>query len=171
MRIGVIETSLVLAACVVAGCQGAPQQQAEARPAAAETIVAMAAPAPDFAEWLAGVRDEAGRRGIRRDTLDAALVSAAPIPRVIELDRSQPEFTQTFWRYFDAAVSPQRISDASVRFLEHDALLTRIEKQYGVQKRFLVSFWGLESNFGRVLGSYPVVSALATLAHDGRRSA
>jgi membrane-bound lytic murein transglycosylase B len=123
-----------------------------------------------FSSWLDGVRQEARAKGISESTLHEALDDLQPIPRVIELDRRQPEFTQTFWRYLDARVTEGRIERGRMLLELHAELLDSIEKQYGVQPRFLVAFWGLETNFGDYLGSFPVVGSLATLAHDPRRS-
>ncbi len=123
-----------------------------------------------FSVWLEGVRQEARTRGISETTLHEALDGLQPIARVIELDRKQPEFTQAFWRYLDMRVTADRIERARMLLELHAELLDSIEKQYGVQPRFLVAFWGLETNFGDYLGSFPVIGALATLAHDPRRS-
>ena len=124
----------------------------------------------DFSSWLEGLRQEARAKGISETTLHAALDNLQPIPRIIELDRKQPEFTQTFWRYLDARVTEGRIERGRMLLELHAELLASIEKQYGVQARFLVAFWGLETNFGDYLGSFPVIASLATLAHDPRRS-
>jgi membrane-bound lytic murein transglycosylase B len=123
-----------------------------------------------FATWLEGLRQEARTKGISDATLHAALDGLQPIPRVIELDRKQPEFTQTFWRYLDARVTEERIERGRMLLELHAELLADIEKRYGVQPRFLVAFWGLETNFGDYVGSFPVIGSLATLAHDTRRS-
>ena len=124
----------------------------------------------NFSNWLEDLRQEARAKGISEATLHEALDNLQPIPRVIELDRRQPEFTQTFWRYLDARVTEDRIERGRM-FLEiHAELLDSIERDYGVQPRFLVAFWGLETNFGDYLGSFPVIGSLATLAHDPRRS-
>jgi membrane-bound lytic murein transglycosylase B len=132
---------------------------------------AVQADASAFQAWLAATRAEAARKGISEATLAAALDSVIPIPRVVELDRRQPEFTQTFWRYLDGAVSDTRVKDGVARQGENRALLTSLEKKYGVPSRILTAFWGLETNYGRNLGTYKVPAALATLAYDGRRSA
>ena len=124
-----------------------------------------------FDSWLANLRAEAKSRGISKNVLDAALGGAKPIKRVIELDRKQPEFTMTFAQYMKKIVSDRRIRKAREKLREHDKILTEISKKYGVQKRFIVTFWGVETNFGQYLGSFNVPHALATLAHDGRRSA
>ena len=126
---------------------------------------------PPFDEWLKGFRTEARAAGIREATLDRALAGVQPIPRVIELDRRQPEFTLTFREYMDKIVPPARIEKGRTKLRENRALLDTISAKYGVQSRFLVAFWGIETDFGRVTGGFPVVAALATLAYDGRRSA
>jgi membrane-bound lytic murein transglycosylase B len=126
--------------------------------------------AEDFPSWLEGLRQEARAKGIREATLHEALDNLEPIPRVIELDRRQPEFTQTFWRYLDSRVTEARIERGRTLLETHKDLLDRIEMRYGVQPRFLIAFWGLETNFGDYLGSFPVIGSLATLAYDPRRS-
>jgi membrane-bound lytic murein transglycosylase B len=125
----------------------------------------------DFAKWLFELRQEAKERGISDRILDAALGNAAPIKRVIELDRRQPEFTMTFDDYLGKIASSTRARVAAKMLVEHDEILTKVSKKYGVQKRYIVTFWGVETNFGQYLGSFNVPHALATLAFDGRRSA
>ena len=134
-------------------------------------ILPLIAQAQDFNNWMAELRIEATKRGITKDVFDAALKGAKPIKRVIELDRSQPEFTMTFDEYSNKIVSSTRVKKAAKMLVKHDKILTEISKKYGVQKRFIVTFWGVETNFGQYLGSFNVPHALATLAHDGRRSA
>lgn len=123
-----------------------------------------------FDAWLSDVRTEAIQRGISESTLNQAFTDLAPIGRVLELDKSQPEFTQTFWSYLNRAISDKRIERGKNLLVEHADLLAEVQKLYGVQPRFLVSFWGLETNFGDYTGGFPVIGALATLAHDPRRS-
>lgn len=124
-----------------------------------------------FETWLEGVRAEARQKGISEATVQAALADIQPIPRVIELDRRQPEFTLTFQQYLDRVVPQARIDKGRRLMAEHKALLTRIEGQFGVPARQIVALWGIETDFGRVTGGFKVIPALATLAHDGRRSA
>lgn len=125
---------------------------------------------PGFDAWLAQLRTDALARGISRATVDAALTGITPIPRVLELDRRQAEFTQTFSRYLDGAVTAKRVADGQAMMRTHAALLKRLENEYGVPGRFLVAFWGMESSFGKNTGGFSVVAALATLAYDGRRA-
>lgn len=125
----------------------------------------------DFATWLKGVYAEGVERGISRATLDAALTGLAPIARVIKHDRHQPEFTMTLKKYLANVVPPSRVEKGRRKFSEHRDLLRQVGARFGVQPRFIVALWGIESGFGRHRGGYSVVAALATLAHDGRRSA
>ncbi len=124
-----------------------------------------------FQAWLAALRAEAEAQGISAETLDRALSGVEPIARIIELDRRQPEFTQTFWRYMDQRVTDQRIETGRQQLAEHQALFREVGQRYGVQPRFLAAFWGLESNYGSYTGDYPVIDALVTLAYDPRRGA
>ena len=123
-----------------------------------------------FADWLVDLRREAAEKGVGRATLDRALRGLSPIKRVIELDRRQPEFTLTFRQYLTRVVPPARVAKGKRKLNENRALLESVAAKYRVQARFLVAFWGIETDFGRLTGGFPVVRALATLAHDGRRS-
>ncbi len=133
------------------------------------------APAPaqaqSFEAWLVGLRVEAEAAGIGESTLDAALDGVVPIPRVIELDRKQPEFTQTFDEYMARRVTPELVEEGRRVLRQQRALLTEIGTRYGVQPRFIVALWGVETRYGKHTGGFPVIAALATLAYDGRRSA
>lgn len=125
----------------------------------------------DFETWLAGFREEATAEGISVATLDAALTGIAPVERVIELDRRQPEFLQTFGDYLGRRVTPARVALGQTLMAEHAALFDAVEQQTGIPKAVLVAFWGLETNYGATLGSLNIPASLATLAFDGRRSA
>lgn len=128
------------------------------------------APEQDFSLWLGELRAEAEAMGIRPAILDEALSGLAPIARVIELDRRQPEFTQTLTEYLSRRLSPKRVELGRRMMAENEAALTRVAESYGVQARFIVAIWGMETNYGGFTGSFPVIASLVTLAHDGRRS-
>ncbi len=159
----------------LAACQGRAQPSAAATvpvTTAPKPVAATPAPAdPAFVAWLAQARAEAAKRGVKSATISQALGDIAPIPRVIQLDNQQPEFSNTFTRYLNSAVSERRVADGRAMMQKHARLLAALEAQYGVPARFLVAFWGLETNYGSNTGGYPVVNALATLAYDGRREA
>ncbi len=131
---------------------------------------AMAEPQVPFAEWLEGVRKEARAKGIAPSLLDSALSGIRPIKRVIELDRKQPEFTLTFWAYLNKSINPLRIQQGREMLAKHRGLLENAARKFGVQPRFIVAFWGLESNYGKHTGAFPLIGAVATLAHDPRRN-
>ena len=125
---------------------------------------------PSFEAWQAELRTEALSKGISPDVFDTAFVGLQPIKRVIELDRSQPEFTMTLDTYLSKVVSNTRVKNARQKLNEHKKVLDEVSKKFGVQSRFIVALWGIETNFGQHTGGFPVIAALATLAHDGRRS-
>lgn len=155
---------LAVAALALGGCAASaeePAAPAEAQVATAES---------GFGTFLAGVRAEALEKGLKPETLDAALANVVHIDRVIELDRKQPEFTLSFNEYLGRIVSQSRVEEGRRKLAENKALLTEIERRYGVQPRFVVALWGIETNFGKNTGGMSVVSSLATLAYDGRRS-
>ena len=138
--------------------------------AIAAPLSAAANQAP-FAEWLADLWVEARERGVSEAILDAALSDIAPIERVIELDRRQPEGTITFEQYLSRIVTDGRVREGRERLAQNRALLEEVAARFGVQPRFIVALWGIETSFGNFTGGFPVVDALATLAYDGRRSA
>ncbi len=123
-----------------------------------------------FSAWVEGVKQEAIKKGISSRTVDAALRNVVHIDRVIELDRKQPEGTKTFAQYMQSVVPASRIQQARKLYHQNRPLLEKIGKEYGVQPRFIVALWGVESNFGQNMGGFSIVNALATLAYDGRRS-
>lgn len=123
----------------------------------------------DFAAWLTDFRQAALSEGIRSETLDAVLPGLTFRARVVELDRRQPEGTLTYAEYLSRVLPPARVNRGKRLLRKHRALLTEIGDAYGVQPRFIVALWGIESDFGRVTGGFPVLDSLATLAFDGRR--
>lgn len=129
-----------------------------------------AASDPAFDSWLANLRQEAAQKGFSRRTIDSALTGLAPIDRVIELDRKQPEVTLTFNEYLTRVVNDARAQTGRVRIRENDELLQRVSARYGVQPRFIVALWAIETDFGRITGGFPIIEALATLAYEGRRA-
>ena len=122
-----------------------------------------------FNEWLSNIENLAIERGISKNTADNALNNLERNPRVIELDRDQPEFTLTHEEYLNNTVTKSRAKKGKDLYNEHKILLNKIRKEFGVQERFLLSLWGIETSFGRYTGSFNVVRSLATLSHDLRR--
>jgi hypothetical protein len=124
-----------------------------------------------FARWLEGVkRDAMPPRVYHRPRLMMRSPNAQYLPRVIELDRKQPEKTQTIEEYLEKIVSDKRIKDGRAAMAEHKQLLHKIGKEYHVAPKYIVALWGIETNYGKNTGGYSTINALATLAYDGRRS-
>lgn len=123
----------------------------------------------DFSAWLEGLRLEAMATGIRVETLDRALSTVQPLPWIIKLDRNQPEFKKSLNEYLSGVLSKQRIQLGREKLYANKSLFNQIEKKYAVQPRFIVALWGIETYYGRHTGKVPIIDALVTLAHDGRR--
>lgn len=132
---------------------------------------APASAATDFSTWITELRHEAAGAGISPATLDTALADVKLLPRVLELDQRQPENTITFAQYLRGVANTKRVAQGRKLLAQHRALLDPISRRYGVQPRFIVALWGIETNFGQGTGGFRVVDALATLAFEGRRSA
>ena len=124
-----------------------------------------------FDIWVEELKVEARSQGIDSALLDRVFQGMKPLPQVLRHDRHQPESTITFEQYRTRTVNRERIRKGRQMLARHHTLLQKIGHQYGVQPRFLVAFWGVESDYGRYTGQFHVLEALATLAYDGRRSA
>nr|WP_245729275.1 lytic murein transglycosylase [Salinihabitans flavidus] len=125
----------------------------------------------EFRNWINGFRSRAQRAGIRSDVLDRAFQGVSYNSDVIRRDRNQSEFTKTIWDYLDSAASETRVANGRDALRKHRRKLDAIERKYGVEKEVVVAVWGLESAYGTYRGDTPIIEALATLAHDGRRGA
>lgn len=123
-----------------------------------------------FGMWLSEFKAEARAQGISQATIDEAFTGTAPIARIIELDRKQPEGTKTLSEYLEGAVNMTRIVQGKEMLVNNAELLAKVEATYGVDKEVIVALWGIETNYGENTGNFSVVTALATLAYDGRRS-
>lgn len=121
--------------------------------------------------WVEGFRGRALAVGVSPAAFDAGMAGVSFLPKVVERDRRQDEFTKTLWEYLDKAVSDDRIALGQRALREQAAVLDRVEATYGVDRQVVVAIWGLESSYGAVRGDVPTISALATLAYDGRRGA
>ncbi len=159
-----------LAAFVVAWCLVAPGLRAQDPVTPVSTApVPQTPPQLSFAEWLAAFRAEASAKGISDATLDAALTNLTPDPSVVEKDQTQPELTQTLDAYIASRLTPKVLASAAVMIRLQAPVLERVRRAYGVPPGVMIAVWGLESNFGQVMGSRPVIRSLATLAYDGHR--
>jgi membrane-bound lytic murein transglycosylase B len=122
-------------------------------------------------QWLKVLRQDAIKVGIQPATLDQVLPLIELREKVLKVSKksSQPEFKFTHTEYMRRVVSETRLSKGIKKYQQHQKLLAEVAKKYNVQKRFIVALWGIESNFGQLMGNHPLLSALATLAYEGRR--
>jgi membrane-bound lytic murein transglycosylase B len=157
-------TTAGLSACVGGGASG---------PSGAALAEAAPRPVPNagFDAWVAGYRTRAASKGIPAGVISDAMGFAGYLPDVIEKDRNQTEFTRTLEDYLAIAAKPERVSMGQQKLRQYGGVLGQIEARYGVESHVVAAVWGLESFFGTRRGVVPVVSALATLAYDGRRGA
>lgn len=185
MRFLLLPTAVAMA--VLAGCASSPTPKPSPAQPLAQTATPITAPAAPgdaaelpassdlaatvagFHQWLQAFARDALAAGISQQTVDATLGQAQWQPRVVELDRAQPEFTRTPWAYLDSAVSPQRVAQGREQRRQHAAALDAAEQRHGVPASIITAIWGMESNYGGNFGSFSAVDALATLAYDGRR--
>ena len=127
-----------------------------------------AAQSPAFARWVASFRARALNRGISERTYDRVMDAVTPDPTVFEAVRSQPEFTELLWQYINRRCSEWRVITGKERAKEYASLLTRLEKDYGIDRYTLLGLWGMESSFGDLVVNpkymRPVIPALAALA-------
>ena len=133
------------------------------------TLSSQAFSSDKFSTFIEKISNEAKKKGISSKVIYDFKSKVSFVPRVIELDRSQPEFKLTLDQYLSRVVTSSRIKKANTKYKNNKKLLHTISKHYGVQPRFLVSLWGIETDFGRLTGGFSVVSALSTLAFEGRR--
>lgn len=165
----------LLAIFAVAGCASSPPVETKA-PAAPTVATSPPLAVSDeaehnqkFARWVAEFSTSARAAGIDEATLQIAFGDVRFLPRVIELDRAQPEFTRTVWDYLDSALSTQRIARGQDKLLLLRPEVDAIAARYGVPTEVLVAIWGMESNYGSFVGDIPTIDALATLGFEGRR--
>lgn len=124
-----------------------------------------------FQDYIVELKNEARDKGISEPILERAFKNIVFKEKAVKSDRNQPEKRLTLDEYIPRAVPKWKIKQANDLYKKHYKDLARIGKEYGVQPRFIVALWGVESNFGKFTGGYNVIEALTTLAYDGRREA
>jgi lytic murein transglycosylase len=137
------------------------------------SVPAAAAPcgndASGFSAWVDDFRIDAAAQGISHQTISSALDNVQYSSATIRLDRNQKVFKQSF-EEFSGRMIPPRLKRARSMLNQHADTFARLEAQFGVPKEVVVTIWALETDFGAVRGDASVLSALATLAYDCRRS-
>jgi len=122
-----------------------------------------------FDEYVANLKQEAVQKGYDSQLIEDAFATAKFKKKVISADKSQPEVKETLETYLPKRVPQWKIDRARKLYAENKDLLEKVAKEFGVQARFIVALWGLESNFGKIQGGHNVIASVVTLAFDGRR--
>jgi lytic murein transglycosylase len=123
-----------------------------------------------YEAWLAAFEREAAAQSISQTAIAAAAPSLTYDQHIVNIDRGQRVFTQTFLEFSSRMAAAYRIQRGAALIKANAPTFARIEQQYGVPAAVIVSFWGLESDFGANMGKYHALSAIASLAYDCRRS-
>jgi len=131
----------------------------------------MAKTQAEFQDYLANLKQEAIAKGYEAKLIDDAFATATYKEKVVSADKNQPEVKETLETYLPKRVPQWKIDRARKLYAENKEVLEKVAQEFGVQARFIVALWGLESNFGTIQGGHNIISSLVTLAFDGRREA
>ena len=124
----------------------------------------------DFSIWLNTFKTKAIKSGISKKVVEDVMSDAKFLPKVIEYDRYQPEFYENTFTYIKKRTSKKKVYDGLKLYKKEKNIIDKIENEYGVEKELLLALMGIETNFGKYLGKMDIVSSLATLSFDKRRS-
>ena len=135
--------------------------------------------APDFSkvkqndlswnEWIIKIKKELEKERYNNSSFEL-IDDLSFNPRVIELDRKQPEFKLTFDQYLNKVLNDKKKRDIVKKFNENKNLLNKIQLKYNVDPKIIVALWGIETSFGKYTGKFNILRSLASLSYDGRRT-
>jgi len=123
-----------------------------------------------FDDWLAKFKKRALNEGVSLKTLDLSLANVKFLPKVIEYDRYQPEFYEDTITYISKRTSNKKVSQGLDLYKKNSEFINHIESEFKIEKELLLSLMGIETNFGTYVGKMDILSSLATLSYDKRRS-
>lgn len=124
-----------------------------------------------FEQYVDKLKEEAKTQGFSDELIASSFAEIKLYKRAIKADKNQPERVETLDTYLPKRVSDRKVKKARQLYKKHQDLLQKVGDEYGVQPRFIVALWGLETSFGGYMGNFNVVSALTTMAYEGRREA
>ena len=127
-------------------------------------------PSENFNSWLKNFKNNAIKKGISKKTVEEVMSDAKFLPKVIEYDRYQTEFYEDTYTYIKKRTNQKKIKKGLFLYKKEKKLIQEIEKNFLVEKELLLALMGIETNFGKYLGKMDIVSSLATLSFDKRRS-
>lgn len=115
-----------------------------------------------FQSCLSGLRSAAAAKGVSGATFDRAMAGVEPDMKIIEAMNNQPEFKTPIWDYLGTLVDDEKVAEGRAMLRQHGATLAAAEKRFGVDRHTIVAVWGVESDFGKARGKWPLVQSLAT---------
>ena len=124
-----------------------------------------------FNNWLNNFKNVAQSEGVSKNTINEVLTNVRFLPKVIEYDRYQPEFYEDTHTYISKRTSNNKVKKGLILYSKEKKLINKIENKFLVEKELLLALMGIETNFGKYLGKMDIISSLATLSFDKRRSA
>ena len=124
----------------------------------------------DFDKWIKNFKIKAINSGISKSVVDEIMSDAIFLPKVIKYDRYQPEFYEDTFTYIKKRSSKNKIKQGIKLYKKEKKIIEKIESEFNVEKELLLALMGIETNFGKYLGKMDIVSSLATLSYDKRRS-
>ena len=123
-----------------------------------------------FESWLIDFKKEAILSGVSKQVVEEVMSDAKFLPKVIEYDRFQPEFYEDTFTYIKKRTSKKKVNDGLRLYKKEKIIIDKIENIFDVEKELLLALMGIETNFGKYLGKMDIISSLATLSFDKRRS-
>ena len=123
-----------------------------------------------FSSWIIEFKKKAINEGISEKTVDAVMNNAIFLPKVIEYDRYQPEFYEDTKTYVSKRTSKDKVQKGKRIYKKNKNLINIVDKEFKVEKELLLALMGIETNYGTYLGKMDIISSLATLSYDKRRS-
>ncbi len=124
----------------------------------------------NFETWLSNFKKVAISEGISKNVVNDVMSGAKFLPKVIEYDRYQPEFYEDTFTYIKKRSSKRKINEGVRLYKKEKTIIDKVEKEFQVEKELLLALMGIETNFGKYLGKMDIISSLATLSFDKRRS-
>ncbi len=123
-----------------------------------------------FQKWLTDFKIEARKKHkIKEDVLNYSFKNIHYIDKVIRLDNFQPEFNKSFYEYIDNALSIKRVKEGNFNLKNYKTLLKNVYDEFGIPPEIIISFWGLETFYGKIRGEFNIIESLASLAYSSRR--
>ena len=126
--------------------------------------------ADDFNDWKVKFKKRAIKEGVSKDTVDKLIDRSKFLSDVIKYDRYQPEFYEDTKTYISKRTSSKKVILGKIKLNKENNIINKVSSEYKVDKNLLLALMGIETNFGNYLGKMDIVSSLATLSYDQRRS-